>query len=134
MAEKQAWQLDHADARAEFYDKHFVPAIFADWAVLLVAASVAPGQRILDATCGTGIVARVIADRVGGRAEITGIDLNESMIKVARRLCPDVDWRQGNAIDMPFADESFDIVLCQAALSFFGGVTRGGGSAHLAPG
>jgi ubiquinone/menaquinone biosynthesis C-methylase UbiE len=120
MAQKEKWQLNESDARAEFYDKHFVPAIFADWALLLVdAADVAPGCRVLDAACGTGIVARVVADQLGGRVEITGIDLNESMIKVARRICPDVDWRQGNVSDMPFADERFDIVLCQAALPFF---------------
>ena len=120
MAEKEEWQLDNADARAEFYEKHLVPAFFTDWALLLVdAASVTPGQRILDVACGTGIVARVVADQVGGRVEITGIDLNESMIKVARRLRPDIDWRQGNVASMPFADESFDVVLCQAALPFF---------------
>lgn len=117
---EEEWQLDDADARAEHYDKHLVPAIFTDWALLLVdAASVAPGQRILDAACGTGIVARVAADRMGGRVEITGIDLNESTIKVARRLCPDIDWRHGDVSSMPFADESFDVVLCQAALQFF---------------
>ena len=120
MAEKEEWQLDDADARAEFYDKYLVPAIFTDWALLLVdAASVAPGQRILDVACGTGVVARVASDQVVGRANISGIDLHESMTRVARRLSPDIDWHQGNVMSMPFADESLDAVLCQAALMFF---------------
>ena len=119
MAEKEEWQLDDADTRAEFYDRHFVPAIFTDWALLLVdAVGVAPGQRILDVACGTGIVARVVADQVVGRVEITGIDLNTSMMTVARPP-PDIDWHQGNVTSMPFADGCVDVVLCQAALMFF---------------
>jgi ubiquinone/menaquinone biosynthesis C-methylase UbiE len=120
MTEKEERQLENADARARFYDKHVVPPVFAQWALLLVdAASVAQGQRILDVACGTGIVARVLADQVVGHVEITGIDLNRSMTKIARRLCPDIDWHQGNVTSMPFADESFDVVLCQAALMLF---------------
>ena len=118
MSEPTGWRLD--DAAAEYFEGHFVPAIFATWAPILVdAGRVAQGQRVLDVACGTGIVARVAADRLAGVGEVTGLDLNASMLKVARRLQPDVDWHEGDATDMPFPDASFDAVLCQAGLMFF---------------
>lgn len=118
MSEPTEWQLD--DAAAEYFEAHFVAAIFSAWAPILVdAGGVAQGQRVLDVACGTGIVARVAADRVTGVGEVTGLDLNASMIKVARRLRPDLAWYEGDATDMPFPDASFDVVLCQAGLMFF---------------
>jgi len=118
MSETTEWRLD--DAAAEYFEAHFVPAIFATWAPILVDACAIPqGQRVLDVACGTGIVARVASERLGGAGEVTGLDLNPSMIKVARRLRPDLDWREGDATEMPFPDASFDAVLCQAGLMFF---------------
>jgi ubiquinone/menaquinone biosynthesis C-methylase UbiE len=118
MSEPTKWRLD--DAAAEYFEAHFVPAIFATWAPILVdAGGVAQGQRVLDVACGTGIVARVAADRLVEVGKVAGLDLNPSMIKVARRLQPHVDWYEGDATDMPFSDASFDAVLCQAGLMFF---------------
>ena len=48
-----------------------------------------------------------------------GVDLNEAMLGVARRVRPDIEFRQGDAARLPFADESFDAVLSQMALMFF---------------
>ncbi|MDH3226717.1 MAG: methyltransferase domain-containing protein [Thermoleophilia bacterium] len=105
---------------AEFYESAFVPAFFAQWAPILCdAAGVAPGQSVLDVACGTGIVARTAADRVAPGGTVTGVDLNEAMLTVARRVRPDITWRQGEAAALPFPDESFDAVLCQMALMFF---------------
>ena len=105
---------------AEAYEARFVPAIFAEWAPHLVeAAGVAPGQAVLDVACGTGVVARTAADRMGGRGRVAGADLNEGMLAVARRLRPDLEWHQADAADLPFEDGSFDAVLCQSALMFF---------------
>jgi ubiquinone/menaquinone biosynthesis C-methylase UbiE len=104
---------------AEFYEAAFVPAFFAQWAPLLCeAAGVAAGSRVLDVGCGTGIVTRTAADRVapGGRA--VGVDLNEAMLTVARRVRPDIEFRQGDAARLPCADGSFDVVLSQMALMF----------------
>lgn len=118
FSEPTEWRLD--DAAAEYFEAHFVPAIFAAWAPMLAdAGGVTQGQRILDVACGTGIVARVVADRLAGAGQITGLDLNPSMIKVAQRLRPEVDWHEGDATRMPFADGSFDVVLSQAGLMFF---------------
>ena len=50
---------------------------------------------------------------------MVGVDLNEAMLTVARRLRPDLDWHHGDAAALPFAEASFDAVLCQMALMFF---------------
>lgn len=107
-------------AAAEMYEAKFVPALFGEWAPHLVeAAGVSDGQEVLDVACGTGVVARTAAERVGDRGRVVGLDLNEAMLTVARRLSPDLEWQQGDAAQLPFADDSFDVVLCQAALMFF---------------
>ncbi len=105
---------------AEFYETAFVPAFFAQWAPLLCqAAGVAPGHRVLDVGCGTGIVTRTAADRVAPDGRAVGVDLNDAMLSVARRVRPDIEFRQADAARLPFADESFDAVLSQMALMFF---------------
>ena len=105
---------------AEVYETSFVPAIFGEWAPHLVeAAGVVPGQAVLDVACGTGVVARTAADRMGGQGRVVGLDLNEGMLAVARRLRPDIEWRQGDAAELPFEAGSFDVVLCQSAMMFF---------------
>jgi ubiquinone/menaquinone biosynthesis C-methylase UbiE len=101
---------------AETYEAAFVPSLFAGVARRLVDfAGVAPGQRVLDVGCGTGIVARTAAER---GATATGLDLNEAMLTVARRLRPDLTWWQGDAAALPFGDARFDVTLCQSALMF----------------
>jgi len=105
---------------AEVYESKFVPALFADWAPHLVdVAGVAPGQAVLDVACGTGIVARTAAERMKGRGRVVGLDLNEAMLTVARRVRPGIEWRRGDVTETPFPDGSFDVVLCQMALMFF---------------
>jgi ubiquinone/menaquinone biosynthesis C-methylase UbiE len=113
----EAFQLDLAAAEA--YEERFVPAMFAEWAELLVAeAGVEPGQRVLDVACGTGIAARRAADIVGA-SSVTGLDINEAMLTVAARVRPDITWLPGDAAALPFSDMEFDAVLCQMALMFF---------------
>lgn len=117
MEKERTWRLD--SKAAEFYEQNFVPAIFGEWAALLVkAAKVAPGERILDVACGTGIAARTAADRVGD-SKVSGLDLNSSMLGVARKVRPGIDWNEGDVANLPFDSETFDVVLCQSALMFF---------------
>lgn len=106
--------------QAEAYEAQFVPVLFDQWSRLLVdAAGISAGQAALDVACGTGVVTREVADRLAGTGTVVGVDLNEAMLAVARRLRPDLDWRQGDAARLPFPDETFDVVLCQAGLMFF---------------
>jgi SAM-dependent methyltransferase len=128
---------------AEQYEAGFVPAIFAEWAPLLVSiAGVRAGQAVLDVACGTGIVSRTVTERVGPTGRVAGVDLNDGMLAVARRLRPDLEWRQGDVAALPFDDGTFDATLCQMALMFFpdraaavremARVTRPGGVVALA--
>ena len=118
MSEQAAWQL--SDDTAVAYERDFVPAIFAQWPPKLAEiAGIAPGDRVLDVGCGTGVLAREAAARVGPSGRVTGLDLNEGMLAVARRLRPEIDWRQGDALDLPFAERAFDVVVSQFALMFF---------------
>ena len=77
---------------------------------------------MLDVGCGTGIVARRAAARVGAGGRIAGLDLNEGMLAVARAASatvrPAIEWRQGNAAELPFPEGSFDAVLSQQMLQF----------------
>lgn len=105
---------------AEVYDEFFVPALFAEWAPRVAdAAGVAPGNRVLDVACGTGVLAREAARRVGASGQVTGLDLNEGMLAVARTRAPGIDWRQGRAEAVDGADGSFDAVVSQFGLMFF---------------
>lgn len=105
---------------AEAYETMFVPALFAEWAPILVDfAGIESGMTVLDAACGTGIVARSAADRVGTEGKVIGLDLNESMLTVANRVRGDIEWKQGDVASLPFPDRSFDVVTCQMALMFF---------------
>lgn len=118
MSDTETYQI--TPEAAEAYEARFVPGIFAEWAPrLLRFAEVQPGQRVLDVACGTGIVARSAADLVGPEGRVMGVDLNPAMLDVARRVAPTLEWRQGDVADLPFADDSFDVVLCQMAFMFF---------------
>jgi SAM-dependent methyltransferase len=113
------WGQVNRDA-AEVYEELFVPALFEQWAGRVVdAARVRPGQRVLDAACGTGVVARELARRVGDQGRVVGIDRNEGMLAVASRKAPGVDLRHGRVEALPFDAETFDAVCCQFALMFF---------------
>lgn len=113
------WQLDQDSAGA--YERYLVPRFFRRWAERLVAfAGVAPGDRVLDAGCGTGIVARTAAQAVDAPGWVTGLDLNEGMLAEARRQDAEgrVEWTVGGVERMPFEDGAFDVVLCQQVLQF----------------
>jgi ubiquinone/menaquinone biosynthesis C-methylase UbiE len=105
---------------AEIYEDFFAPALFRQWAPRLAeAAGLAPGQSALDVACGTGVLAREAARRVGPRGRVTGLDRNDGMLAVARRVAPGITWRAGRAEALPFADGAFDAVGSQFGLMFF---------------
>ncbi len=105
---------------AEVYEGFFLPALFQEWAPRVAeAARLAPGQAVLDLACGTGVLAREAAGRVGPAGFVSGLDRNEGMLAVARRKAPAIDWRLGRAESLPVADRAFDAVVCQFGLMFF---------------
>lgn len=109
---------------AETYQEYFVPAMFRPWAAALLRhARPGAGESVLDVACGTGVVAREVAPLVGTTGRVVGLDMNAPMLDLARALAPPegaaILWQEGDAEHLPFADGSFDLVLCQHALSFF---------------
>ena len=106
---------------ARAYEALMVPALFAEWAPrVLDAAGVGPGDRVLDIACGTGILAREAARRVGSRGSVTGVDPNPGMLHVASARAPAVAWHEGVAESLGLPDGSFDAVVSQFGMMFFG--------------
>lgn len=75
------------------------------WRRLAAGAVVRPGERVLDACCGTGDLA-VAAERAGGR--VTGLDFSRGMLERARRKSASIEWVEGDLLSLPFGDASFD--------------------------
>jgi ubiquinone/menaquinone biosynthesis C-methylase UbiE len=121
MNDRGQWQ-QRAGA-PELYERDLVPTVTALWANDLVArAAPRAGERVLDLACGTGIVARLAAARMGA-GRIVGLDNNPGMLAVARSLPPGagplIEWQEGSALALPFPDEAFDLIFCQLGLQFF---------------
>ena len=75
------------------------------WRRLAAEAVVQPGSRVLDACCGTGDLA-IAAEREGGI--VTGLDFSGEMLVRARRKSTTVEWVQGDLLQLPYADSTFD--------------------------
>jgi demethylmenaquinone methyltransferase / 2-methoxy-6-polyprenyl-1,4-benzoquinol methylase len=75
------------------------------WRAETARAVVSPGDRVLDTCCGTGDLA-IAAQRSGGR--VTGLDFSERMLERARSKSDEIEWIEGDALALPFADASFD--------------------------
>jgi len=120
--EQQPWHL--GAKAAELYERYVARYILGPWAPLLVdLACLAEGERVLDVACGTGVVARVAAKRVGPAGRVVGVDLNGAMIGVARSLpnptAAPIEWLERDALELGFDDGSFDVALVSRDYSFF---------------
>jgi ubiquinone/menaquinone biosynthesis C-methylase UbiE len=116
MSERSGWQLS-GDAPTAY--TRFALKIMEPWTDdLILAAKCRDGDHVLDVGCGTGLVANRINLVSQKFCAIAGVDINEGMLTVARRN-PQIEWHQGSATELPFADGSFDVVLCQQGLQYF---------------
>lgn len=125
MNQQGQWQV--AGSAPEVYERELVPAVFGAWAPILVElAEPRPSERVLDVACGTGVVARIAATRVGPTGTVVGIDLNPGMLSLARSLVSrdsrsggQLQWQEASADKLPFPDGSFNVVYCQLGPQFF---------------
>ncbi len=105
-------------AAAKAYEEFFVPALFGEWAPRVAAlAQIQAGNHVLDVACGTGVLAREAASRVGPRGFVAGVDASPGMLAVAAALAPGIEWRQGTAEALPYPDQRFDSVVSQLRLN-----------------
>jgi len=94
--------------------------------------ALAPGQSVLDIGCGPGILSVLAAPQVSPRGSVTGVDVAEGMLEVAREKAAErgagdaVSFQLGDMHDLPFADDSFDAVVCSYAMFFAQSVTAVG--------
>ena len=118
----QSYYIGTGASVPENYERYFVPSIGGPAAKgLLAAASLQPGERVLDVACGTGVVTRGAADAIGQTGTIAGLDVNPGMLTAARKYAPPqhaIDWYEASVESMPLPDATFDVVLCQMGLQF----------------
>lgn len=106
----------------ENYDLYLGPALFEPYAADMAGrVEVAGGASVLEVACGTGILTRCLGERLPAGARLVATDLNQAMLDYAARKLgagASVEWRQADACELPFEDESFDAVVCQFGLMF----------------
>lgn len=112
-----------AGSLPKFYDTLMVPLIFADYAAHLaeLVAACSPGS-VLETAAGSGVVTRALAPKLSPDTRYVATDLNQPMLDyAAARQGSDsrIEWRQADALDLPFEDASFDVVCCQFGVMFF---------------
>ncbi len=107
----------------EAYERYMVPIHCLTLAEdLIERVKLQPRERVLDIACGTGIVSRYAALRVGTLGHVTGVELNPAMLEVARKVAAyfdQIEFLEGSALELPVPDAHFDVALCQQAIMFF---------------
>src|SRR5215216_2752990 len=113
----------------EIYDQFLVPLIFEPYALDLAkrVQKIDP-KNVLETAAGTGVLTRAMAARLSKHARIFATDLNQPMLDRAKtRQIEDtrIDWKQADALNLPFEDRNFDVVTCQFGAMFFPDKARG---------
>ncbi len=118
MGESKTGQIS-ANA-AQVYEEIFLPSLFVEWPPRVIeAAGIQSGHRVVDVACGTGVLARAVAERVGSEGSTVGVDNNEGMLAIAREKAPEIEWYLAPAESLPLDDDSFDSVVSQFGLMYF---------------
>jgi SAM-dependent methyltransferase len=107
---------------AEVYHSHLVPLLFESYAKDLAHRLASrPFSRVLEVAAGTGVVTRKLASALPAGTAIVASDLNQAMLDVAAAAgtARPVEWRQADAMQLPFPDGGFDAVVCQFGAMFF---------------
>jgi SAM-dependent methyltransferase len=106
----------------KLYDTYLVPLIFEPYAADLVnRLRSRPLSRVLEIAAGTGVVTRALASVLPESVHIVATDLNQAMLDQAAAIGTKrtVEWRQADAMQLPFPDGMFDAVVCQFGVMFF---------------
>lgn len=106
----------------QLYDEYMVPLIFEPYASDLASrVAILRPSSLLEIAAGTGVVTRHLAYSLAPDVRIVATDLNQAMIDRATAVgtARPVEWRQADAMQLPFPDESFDVVVCQFGAMFF---------------
>jgi ubiquinone/menaquinone biosynthesis C-methylase UbiE len=102
------------------YEQYLGPYIFEPYAVYIAERIKGSPQNVLEIAAGTGRVTRHIANRIGQQAKLVATDINPDMLEIARQNAEaiQVEYQTADAQKLPFADNSFDCVLCQFGYMF----------------
>jgi ubiquinone/menaquinone biosynthesis C-methylase UbiE len=110
------------------YQSHLVPLIFQPYALdLAQRVASRPVSQVLEIAAGTGVVTRALDAALPDHVTIVATDLNQPMLDVAAEVGTRrrVEWRQADAMKLPFDDGQFDAVICQFGVMFFPDRIRG---------
>ena len=107
----------------EHYDRYLVPVMFTPYAESMAArvADLKP-KRVLELACGTGALTRCLVRALPAQTQIVATDFSPDMLEVAKMKLASgssVNWRVADACDLPFEDESFDVIVCQFGVMMF---------------
>jgi SAM-dependent methyltransferase len=111
-----------AGAIPQLYETYLVPLIFEPYAADLVNRLASRSlTRVLEIAAGTGVVTRALAAVLPKSVSIVATDLNQAMLDQAAAVGTKraVEWRQADAMQLPFRDGTFDAVVCQFGVMFF---------------
>ena len=107
------------DSMPEAYERWLVPTVFRPFAVDLArrVSERTPG-RVLELAAGTGVLTRELVAALAPGV-VTATDFNQAMVDSGRVHAPTAEWRQADAMDLPFGVAEFDLVACQFGVMFF---------------
>jgi SAM-dependent methyltransferase len=85
-----------------------------------------PGMKVLDCGCGPGAITQGLADAIGPKGHVTGVDFGESQIEIAKAYAtPNLSFQVASVYDLPFEDNAFDLVFSHALFEHLADPVRG---------